>query len=290
MSRFRPSLPVVLAVLLGLAVAAPGAPQAAYKGHGAESVPAEVIARYAPKPLPSDLARHLQSMMDVRAPGLGQVSPDGARLFFGWSVTGTPQVWRLDGANTFPVQLTGGEDRTSLADVFPDGKTLVLQRDRKGEENPGLYLMPAAGGPLTEIQHVKGVQTFAQFVSDDGKWVYYAANDRQPDSYAIYRWNVDTKAKELLVAEPGLWNVADHRADGTLLLKKSTGSLTSEYWEWSPETKKLAPALGVGETQEYEGTVYGAVPGQLLVQTPKLGEFRRLCRYEGGSSRRLPPS
>ena len=273
---------LVAAALAALAFPAIADPQTAYKGHGADSVPAEVVAQYAPKPLPSDLARHIQSMMDVRAPGMGQPSPDGSKLFFGWSVTGTPQLWRLDGPNTFPVQLTGGEDRTSLADIFPDGKTLVLQRDRKGEENPGLYLMPAAGGPLTEVQHVKGVQTFFQFVSEDGKWLFYASNDQKPDSYAIYRWNVATRQKEALVTEPGLWSVGDHRPDGTLLLKKSTGSLTSEYWEWSPATRKMTPVLGQGESVEYEGTVYGATPGQLLVLTPKLGEFRRLCRYEGG--------
>ena len=272
--------PALLAVV-ALSLPAAAVPQAAYKGHGAESVPAEVIARYAPKPLPPELARRIQSMMDVRAPGMGQVSPDGARLYFGWSVTGTPQVWRLDGPNSFPVQLTGGEDRTTLADVFPDGKTLVLHRDRKGEENPGLYLMPAAGGPLVEVQHVKGVQTFFQFVTDDGKWVYFASNDRAPDSYAVYRWNVSTRQKELLVGEPGLWSVGDHRPDGTLLLKKSTGSLTSEYWEWSPATRKLSPVLGVGETEEYEGTAWGAAPGELLVLTPKLGEFRKLCRWDG---------
>ena len=278
------SLSRSVAPLLAAALALPAlaGPQTAYKGHGAESVPAEVLARYAPKPLPPDLARRIQSMMDVRAPGMGQLSPDGTTLFFGWSVTGTPQVWRLDGPNTFPVQLTGGEDRTTLADVFPDGKTLVLQRDRKGEENPGLYLMPAAGGPLVEVQHLKGVQTFFQFVTEDGKWVYFASNDRAPDSYAVYRWNVATRQKEALVTEPGLWSVGDHRPDGTLLLKKSTGSLTSEYWEWKEATRKMTPVLGQGETEEYEGTVYGAAPGQILVLTPKIGEFRRLCRFEGG--------
>jgi len=270
-----------LVLLAVFALPSQAAPQTAYKGHGAESVPADVIATYAPKPLPPDLARRIQSLMDVRAPGLGQLSPDGGTLFFGWSVTGTAQIWRLDGPNTFPVQLTGGEDRTTLADVFPDGKTLVLQRDRKGEENPGLYVMPAAGGPLTEVQHVKGVQTFFQFVTADGKWVIYAANDQKPDSYAIYRWNVDTKQKEALVTEPGLWFVADHRDDGTLLLAKMTGSLTSEYWEWSPATKKLTAVLGQDKPEEYTAT-YGAAPGQLLVLTPKLGEFRRLCRFEGG--------
>jgi dipeptidyl aminopeptidase/acylaminoacyl peptidase len=278
MSLARPS--AALAALL-LATPAAAAPQSAYKGHGADSVPAEVIAQYAPKPLPAALARRIQSMMDVRAPGMGQVSPDGTKLYFGWSVTGTPQVWRLDGPNTFPVQLTGGEDRTTLAGVFPDGKTLVVQRDRKGEENPGLYLLPAAGGSLVEVQHRSGVQTFFQFVSDDGAWVYFAANDVKPDSYAVYRWNVATRTKELLVDAPGLWSVGDHRPDGTLLLKKSTGSLTSEYWERDPATGKRTPVLGVGETEEYEGTSYGAAPGELLVLTPKLGEYRKLCRWDG---------
>lgn len=268
-------------VTLLIPLAAASAPQSTYKGHGAESVPAEVLQKYAPKPLPPDLARRIQSMMDVRAPGMGRVSPDGSRLYFTWAVTGVSQVWSLDGPERFPRQLTGGEDRTGIVDITPDGKTLVISRDRKGEENPGLYVMPSAGGPLTTVQHLPKVQTFFQFLTPDGKWLYFVANDQKPDSYAVYRWSFETKVKEPLVTEPGLWNIADHRPDGTLLLRRSTGSLTSEYSEWNPETKKLTPVLGQGEKEEYEA-VYGAAPGQLLVLTPKLGEFRRLCRFEKG--------
>ncbi len=276
--------PSLLVAALSIAAAFPisSAPQTAYKGHGAESVPAEVIAKYAPKPLPPEVARRIQAMMDVRAPGMGRVSPDGTKLYFGWSVTGTAQIWRLDGPERFPVQLTGGQDRTSLADITPDGKTLIIQRDRKGEENPGLYFMPASGGALTAIQHISGVQTFFQFVSRDGKWVYFVSNDQKPDSYAVYRYDLQTKTKEALVTEPGLWRIADHRSDGTLLLKKSTGSLTSEYSEWKPGAKALVPLLGQNEKQEYEAA-YGAAQGQLLVLTPKLGEFRRLYRFEKGT-------
>jgi dipeptidyl aminopeptidase/acylaminoacyl peptidase len=272
-----------LVLLLGAFVVFPLMAQTppAYKGHGVDSVSAEALAKFAPKPLPPELAGRIQQMMDIRAPGMGQVSPDGTQLFFGWSVTGTPQIWRLDGPNTFPVQLTGGDERTTLADISPDGRTLIVQRDRKGEENPGLYLMPASGGPLTEIQHVKDVQTAYQFTSADGAWIYFTANDQKPDSYAVYRWNTKTGAKEALVTEPGLWQIADHKADGTLLLAKATGSLTSEYWEWQPGAKKPVPVLGQDRPEEYQA-VYGAVPGQLVVLTPKLGEFRRLSLFEGG--------
>ncbi len=250
------------------------------EGHA--SISPEVLARYAPRPFDPALTRRVQAMMDVRAPGLGIPSPDGKRLFFSWRVTGVPQVWRLDGPDRFPVQLTGGEDATQVVDVTPDGKWIVVQRDRKGEENPGLYLQDAEGGPLVEVQHRAGVQTFADFVSRDGRWLYYHANDRRPDAYAVYRHEIATGKKELLVDAPGLWSIDDHRDDGTLLLRKETGSLTAEYWERSPDGK-LAPAVGVGEKQEYV-VRYGAAPGELLVQTNKLGDFRRLYRLRPGGA------
>ncbi|HXK09390.1 MAG TPA: prolyl oligopeptidase family serine peptidase [Vicinamibacteria bacterium] len=285
----RHPAPLAVACLAaGLAFPRAGAAQTPYKGHGAGSVPAEAIAPFAPKPLPPEVAAHIQTMMDVRAPGLGVPAPSGSRLFFGWSVTGTPQVWRLDGPDRFPVQLTGGEDRTSVAGVTPDGRWLIVQRDRKGEENPGLYLLPADGGPLAVVQHLPNVQTFFDFVSPDGKWVYFHANDQKPDSYAVYRWNLGARVKEQLVAEPGLWSIADHRPDGRLLLQKSTGALSSEYSDWDPATRKLSPVLGQGETVEYDAR-YGAGDGQVLVLTPKIGDFRRLYTFEKGQLRPITP-
>ncbi len=276
MRTLRNATLCVASLLVFLPALAQGAP---YSGHGAATVSPEVLAKFAPTPLPSDLSRKIQSMMDLRAPGMGLLTPDGSRLFFGWSVTGSRQVWRLDGPDRFPVQVTGGEDTTSLADISPDGKTLFIQRDRKGEENPGLYTMAADGGPLVPIQHIKDVQTFFGIVTDDGKTLYFTSNDIKPDAYAVYRYDMATGKKAAVVTEPGLWSIADHRPDGRLLLQKATGSLSSEYSEWEPATGKISPVLGQGEKEEYTVT-YGAAPGQLLVLTPKFGEFRRLYRYE----------
>ena len=272
----RPAL--ALAALLAFPALAQ---QPVYQGHGADSVPPEVIAKHVAPPLPSELSRKIQNLMDVRAPGGGQLSPDGKRLYFGWAVTGTPQVWRLDGPNTFPIQMTGGEDRTSLADITPDGKTLVLSRDRKGEENPGLYLMPADGGPMKAVQHLPKVQTAFEFVSEDGRWLYFRSNDVKPNAYAIYRYELATGKRETVFAEDGLWGVADHRPDGRLLLYKATGSLRGEYWEWDPARKAKTPLLGVEKPGEYRAQ-YGAKEGQLLVVTPEFGEFRRGYALEGG--------
>jgi len=274
----RPLTALALAALIALPAAAQ---QTAYQGHGADSVPPEVLAKFVAPPLPSELSRKIQNLMDVRSPGGGQLSPDGRRLYFGWAVTGTAQVWRLDGPNTFPIQMTGGEDRTSLADITPDGKTLILSRDRKGEENPGLYLMPADGGPMKVVQHLPKVQTSFAFVSEDGKWLYFRANDVKPNSYAIYRYELATGKKETVFDEPGLWFVADHRPDGRILLVKATGSMTREYWEWDPAKKVKTPLLGADKPGRYSAQ-YGPKEGQLVVVTPELGEFRRGYLYEGG--------
>ncbi len=285
-----------LAVLVGSFLAIPPAlgqrpaapPSAGYSGHGAESVAPDVIAKFAPPALPAPLAAKIQMLMDVRAPGSGVLAPDGKRLFFVWTVTGVPQVWRLDGPNTFPVQMTGGEDRTAVAGITPDGKTLVISRDRKGEENPGLYTMPASGGPLKLIQHIPGVQTGFELISDDGKWVYFRSNDVKRDSYGIYRVELATGKKETVFEEPGLWGIADWRGDGRLLLHKATGSQTGEYWEWNPVKKAKTPLLGHGDKDEFRA-VYGKKEGELIVVTAKFGDFRRAYRWENGKLDPITP-
>ncbi len=251
---------------------------AAYSGHGAASLPPEVLARYAAPRLPTEVSRRIQAMLDVRSPGAGKLAPDGKQLFFSWTITGLQQVWRIDGPQRFPQQLTGGEDPTGIADVTPDGKWLVVSRDRKGEEYPGLYLLDPKGGPLTVISHKEKVQTEHLFTTEDSKWVYFRANDKKTDSYAIYRYDIAGKKVETVFAEDGIWSVADHAGTDRLLLVKAVGSNMEEYSEYEVASKKLTPLFGQGERENYEAR-YGAKEGEILVLTPKLSEYRRLYTF-----------
>jgi dipeptidyl aminopeptidase/acylaminoacyl peptidase len=261
-----------------------GAPVASaagpYSGHGAESIPPEVLEKYRPRAVPPDLGRRIESLIDVRAPGIGRLSPDGKAMYFGWSITGIGQVWKLDGPRSFPRQLTGGEDGTGAVAVTPDGQWVVVQRDRKGEENPGLYLQPAAGGSLVLVQHIPKVQTLFEVVSPDSKYVYFTANDKKADSYVVYRWDIAKGQREVVFDQDGLWHVSDMRPDGKLLMRKETGSLSAEYSEWDPAQKQLTPLFGQGETDEYEAR-YGAKDGEVIVLTNKAGEYRRLYSWTG---------
>ncbi|HEY1099999.1 MAG TPA: hypothetical protein VGF99_13775, partial [Myxococcota bacterium] len=180
-----------------------------YSGHGADSVDAEAYARFRAAPLPTTVTRRVQALLDVRSPSSGALAPDGKKLFFTWNVTGVRQVWRLDGPDRFPVQMTGGEDATSAVAVTRDGRFVVVSRDQKGEENPGLYLQPVDGGALQVIQHKPKVQTEPLHLSDDGRYLYFRSNDVRDDAYVIYRWVFATKTIERVFDGEGLWSIAD---------------------------------------------------------------------------------
>ena len=267
-----------LFVLTAVLASSSSPPKQVAAGAEASAVTPEVLARYAPPPLPADVRRRVQSMFDLRSPGSGQLAPDGSRLFVNWSVTGSSQVWRIDGPQRFPVQLTGGEDPTTLQGVMPDGHHIVVSRDRGGAENPGLYLQPADGGPLETIFQKDGARAFLGAISRDGRSIFFTANDRKPDSYAVYRFDVAARSTELVFGEDGLWSVADDRPDGKLLLQKATGSTSAEYFAYDLPTKALTPLIGQGETGDYD-VAFGIDDGDLVVRTPKLGEFQRLYRY-----------
>ncbi len=220
-------------------------------------------------------------MLDLRAPGTGLLAPDGKRLFFSWRVSGSDQVWRLDGPDRFPVQMTGGEDRTLPLAVTPDGKWLVVSRDRKGEENPGIYLQAVGGGALKMVQHLPKVQSRFGAISRDSRFLYFTANDQKPDSYAVYRYDIASGEKVQIFNEAGLWNVADLADDGTLLLVKYTGSQSREY-VLLERGGRVTTLFGQGEKENYEAQ-FGAAPGELLVSTNKFGNFQRLYRWRAGN-------
>ncbi|MFN5837058.1 MAG: prolyl oligopeptidase family serine peptidase [Pseudanabaena sp.] len=259
--------------------------QAQYSGLGKDSLDPAILKRYAPTALPPSVTRPIESILDVRSPGLGMVTPDGKRMFFTWGITGTVQVWRLNGAQKFPVQVTGGQDATTIAGMTPDGKYLILSRDRQGEENPGLYLQSTNGGELEVIQHLAGVRTSLQYIGNDSRTIYFSANDVKPDSNVIYRYDLQTKKKVAISGGDGIWWIADVYVNPQtgdrekFLFAKATGSQSQEYYEYDVKTRATTPLIGQNEKEEY-GIQYGVNADEYLVLTPKFSEFRRLYSYK----------
>jgi dipeptidyl aminopeptidase/acylaminoacyl peptidase len=252
-----------------------------YSGLGAESLSPQDIAKYAPAALEHRMSRKIQAMLDVRGGERGLITAKGDRQIYATRITGTAQIWRQDGPMKFPVQLTGGEDRTEPVAIAPDDSFIVASRDVGGQENAGVYLLSLSGGPLKVVQHTPKVQTALQYISDDAKSLYFRANDKDPASYAIYRYDLATEKRVTVFDDKGLWAIADHKGDATWLLVKELGNAQQEIYEYDLKARKLTPLLGQGEVEEYS-VAYGARPGQILVRTNKLGDFQRLYSLDAG--------
>ncbi len=271
----------LMIVLLGVAKA-----QAQYKGLGVDSVSKETLLKYAPPPLNPVRASKLKKMLDVSAPGMGVLSPDKKTLYFTWRVTGLTHVWKIDGPQKFPVQLTSGADATTVQDVAPNGKFLILSKDLNGQENPGLFKLDLATGAVSEIYRKEKAQVTFGFISEDSNTIYFSSNDVKTDSYNIYKMNLLSLEKILLYEGDGYWGIADHKNhDEKLLLFKATGSKTSEFYDFETKSKKLTPVIGVEEKGEFNVS-YSAKDGQYLVLTPK-EEFKKLYLYTPAVSKEL---
>ena len=170
-----------------------------YTGHGVDAIDAETLKKYSPKPIPKELSAEIEAENEIRSTGLGQLSPNGRDMFFSWSVTGVRQIWKIKGPKTFPIQMTGGENGTSLSDITNDGKYLILSRDQGGDEYPTLFIQDAEkGGRLVKIFGQKKTKVSYLDQSRDGSKIYYRANDTGPTVLGIYEYDLKSKKRELL--------------------------------------------------------------------------------------------
>lgn len=252
--------------------------QASYEGFGSNSVSPELLQKFKAAPVAPEILSEIQSLLDIRSPGYGLTDSKGERLFFTWNVTGTRQVWRVEGPKTFPIQMTGGQDSVSLRGISPDDKWLVLQRDKDGDEQFGIYLQATTGGPLREVFKRDKVVASFDFISEDSRYLYFRANLHSPSSFTLFHYDIEQRLTEEVVRLEGFWNVSDFQSDGRILLREAKGNIHSAYYEWRPQTKELIPLFGQNETESYYAS-YSAQDDELLVMTNRFGEFYQMYRW-----------
>lgn len=257
-----------------------------YSGYGAASVNEKTLKEFAPPPLPTETIRFVRNILEVQTPGTGLIAPGEKKaMFFTWAITGASQVWKMDNPMAFPIQMTSGEDPTSLVDFTPDGQYAIVSRDHAGEEDPGIYLLPVNGGPLIEVQHKPKVKTSYAWAGNDGQTIYFMANDVTPDSFALHSWNMATRKTDVLFSEPGNWFVADVFGDRIFLLGKAKSPTAFEYWVFQmatdPKERQLRPVIGQDEMTNYDVS-FGANPGEFLILTNKFRDLKALYVAKNG--------
>ena len=125
-------------------------------------------------------------VMEMRAVGGGQLSPDGSRVVYTvsfphWkSGKAYTDLFVADAATGAARQMTFTREKSETAPQWArDGKRFAFLSDREGSQQ--VYLMSAEGGEARKLTEAKdGVHAFA--FSRDGKWLAFSAGkpeDRQ---------------------------------------------------------------------------------------------------------------
>ena len=152
------------------------------------------------------------------------VSPDGTRLAFTSTRSGSHELWLAASDGSNPTKLTSFEGPwTGMPDWSPDGEELVFVARPEGTAN--LYLVSAAGSPPRQLTSAPGDE-IAPSWSRDGRSIYFGS--RRSGAWEIWRIDgdggdaiqvttrggyaaVESPAGEWLlftkIDEPGIWRL-----------------------------------------------------------------------------------
>lgn len=256
-----------------------------YDGHGRGSIDAATLAKYQPPKVDPELRKEVDILFDQRSSGSGIPSSDGERIYFSWRATGTQQIWSFDlDSKQLPRQLTSGPNRTKLLAVSPNEKWLALERDEGGEEYYGLYLMESKGSALRLVKAKPKVRVRFGFFSEDNRYLFFTANDRDPKKTSFYRFDLNTGKHTHLFTNDGTWYISDHRDNGNkLLLRLSRTSLATEIYEYVVDREVLRPLFGQGENSRFYAR-YGHYDSEIIVLTDHKEDFSRLYVWRRGDT------
>jgi len=147
-------------------------------------------------------------------------SPDGKEIVFGTNLTGRFNLWKVSASGGWPVQLAVSDDRQGTPMWSPDGKWILWQQDRGGNEAYDIYVEPANGGAPVNVTNTADIsETNARFSPDSSK----LAIDWKPVKAAqtdIAIIDLATKSVHNLTNEKDpthSWSLAGWTRDGSAL-------------------------------------------------------------------------
>lgn len=243
------------------------APPAAMVLDGVPAIPQELVAATAP---------YLQAR---HANFLGWNAADRSMLIktrFG----GSDQVHVVAKPDGDRRQLSFENEPILAAALSPKGDTLVIQKDKGGDEFYQLYALEAGRPRL--ITDGKSRNWFGAW-SHDGKLVGYASSRRNGADMDLYVVDPKDSKTDRLVAEVsgGGWNIVDFSQDGAKALVLNRMSVNEAMvYELDLASGKLKPLTDPKAKVSYVDPKYAA-DGSVWLTSNKGSDFQRLGKLDG---------
>lgn len=186
--------------------------------------------------------------LNLRGAGSAALSPEGGRMLFLNAVTGTPQIWLLDRPQAWPRQVTFFPDRVNLGRWTPDGERILFTSDVGGNERTQIFTVNPDGSDLRRLTANDSAIHQPGDFHPDGRTIAYAANDRNGRDFDLYLLDTVTGAARKALEADGMNYALAFTPDGSrLLFARYNANLDNDFLLLDPATgatELLTPHTG----------------------------------------------
>ena len=179
-------------------------------------------------------------------------SPDGKEIVLSTNFTGRFNLWKMNAAGSWPIQLLQSDERQFSPFWSPDGKWIVYQQDVGGHEIWDLYAVPSDGGQPVNLTNTAHISEDNPRFSYDGKQLAYSVKpeDSPVNNIAVLDWA--TRKQRMVTDEKSTdhsWAVVDWSRDGRYIFanRGNVASTDSSVWRIdvaSGRAEELTPHKG----------------------------------------------
>ncbi len=126
-----------------------------------------------------DAQDYCQKIIEIQDMRLLKLSKDAKKILFVTTSTGSYQVWSKDLETEKVAQVSHGNDRVQLADIFSDSKRVLFSRDFSGQEQHQFFVTPILGEEEEmQISKLEPVRVADFELSEDGRFFAFAGSNQ----------------------------------------------------------------------------------------------------------------
>jgi dipeptidyl aminopeptidase/acylaminoacyl peptidase len=165
----------------------------------------------------------------------GSWSPDGKQIVFVTNLTGRNNIWKVDAAGGWPIQLVQSDEGQMRPIFSPDGSQILWQQDKGGNEAYDLYSIPSNGGAITNLTSTADVTESDARFSPDGKTLAFNHKLVSASQTNVAILDLATKTVKKLTNEQQsdrAWTVVAWSPDGKWIFanRQTPDDTKNEVW------------------------------------------------------------
>ena len=169
--------------------------------------------------------------LNIKSASSPALPPDAGQVAFLTNITGTRQIWVVDTQGGWPHQITFYPNTISDIHWSPDGKWILFEMDKDGNEKFQLYLISPDGSKTIQLtDKPKVIHSFGGWLKD-GYSIAYSSNERDETYFDIYVMDIRTKQAKMVYQKDALLETYGFSPDNQhLIVKENITNLNANLY------------------------------------------------------------